>query len=251
VAGLGVLLISSQFIYVWAPIPRSVPGRQVLACAAGALMLVSAAGLVWRKTVVTCSAILAWLFLSWLLVLQVPQLIAAPTMELLWSGGGQIATVIAGGWILFAALAAPSDGPGRWFRGHRGLRVARSMYAVALPLFGLHHFFSERGGAEAVPAWLPFRPGWGYLTGVAHILAGVAILLGIAPRVAATLEAIMISAFVLLVHVPGIIGAPGEPLQWTMFFVASAIGSAAWIVARSYAGGAALDPRASGSTAAR
>ena len=246
VAGLGVLLLSGQFIYVWAPVPLWVPWRHVLACASGALMLVSALGLSWRKTVVPASAVLAFFFLSWLLLLQVPRVIAAPSKEMLWAGGGQIATVVAGGWILFASLASPTEGPGRWFRGGRGVRMARLLYALALPLFGLHHFFDAPGAADAVPAWLPLRPGWAYLTGAGHIAAGVAILLGIVPRLAATLEAIMVSAFVLLVHVPGVIGAPKDQLQWTMFVVASAIGGAGWIVARSYAGGAALTAQAKG-----
>jgi uncharacterized membrane protein YphA (DoxX/SURF4 family) len=207
------------------------------------VMLALAIGLVWRKTVVTSAAVLTFIFLSWLLVLQVPQIIAAPSEELLWAGGAQIATVIAGGWIVFASLAAPTEGPGRWVRGARGVGLARSLYAAALPLFGLHHFFSGAGAAEAVPSWLPFRLEWAYLTGVGHIAAGVAILVGIVPRLAATLEAIMVSAFVLLVHVPGMIDAPKDPLQWTMFFVASAIGSAAWIVARSYVGQPPADRR--------
>ena len=105
------------------------------------------------------------------------------------------------------------------------MRMARSLYAAALPLLGLHHFLAERA-VDVVPAWLPLRPGWVYLTGVAHIAAGAAILLGIVPRLAATLEAVMISAFVLLVHVPGVIGDPGAQLQWTMFFAASATGGA-------------------------
>jgi len=237
-AGLGVLLLSDTFVYVWVPVPLWVPWRHALACATGALMLVSAAGLLWRKTVVLSSAILAFLFLSWLLVLQVPRVIAKPGKEILWAGGGQIATLVAGGWILFAILASPAEGPESWFRGGRGVRMARLLYAVALPLFGLHHFFDAAGAAEAVPAWLPLRLGWAYLTGAGHVAAGVAILLGIVPRLASTLEAVMITSFVLLVHVPGVIGAPGDRLQWTMLVVASALGGAAWIVARSYAGGA-------------
>jgi uncharacterized membrane protein len=240
VAGLGVLLLSGQFIYVWAPVPLWVPWRHVLARASGALMLVSAVGLLWRKTVVPASTTLTFLFLSWLLFLQLPRLIAVPSKEILWAGGGQIVTVVAGGWILFASFASPTEGPGRRFRGDRGVRMARLLYALALPLFGLHHFVDVPGAADAVPAWLPLRPGWAYLTGAGHVAAGVAILLGIVPRLAATLEAIMIGAFVLLVHVPGVIGAPKDQLQWTMLVVASAIGGAAWIVARSYAGGAAV-----------
>jgi uncharacterized membrane protein len=236
VAGLGVLLLSSAFIYVWAPIPRWIPGRAVLACAAGVLMLAVAAGLLLRKTVVLCSAVLALVFLGWLLLLQVPQLIATPSEELLWSGGAQLMTVVAGGWVLFASLGAPTERSGRWMRGDLGVHRARSLFAVALPVFGIHHFFHAAEAAAAIPAWLPFPLGWGYLTGVAHIIAGVAILVGIMPRLAATLEAIMIGVFVLLIHVPGMLAAPADPLQWTMFLVAAAIGSAASIVARSYAG---------------
>jgi uncharacterized membrane protein len=234
VAALGFLLLSSKLAYVWAPIPKWVPGRQELTVAAGAVMLVAALGVVWRKTAGPASVILTALFLSWLLLLQVPRIIAAPARELLWSGGAQLTSVVAGGWIVVASVAAGANGAGRWLSGVHALRLARSLYAVALPVFGLHHFADVNGAAEAVPAWLPLRTGWVYLTGAGHVAAGVAILLGILPRLAAKLEAIMITAFVVLVHVPGVLGAPGDPLQWTMLIVASAICGAAWIVAGTY-----------------
>jgi uncharacterized membrane protein YphA (DoxX/SURF4 family) len=234
VAGIGGLLLWGTFVYVWAPIPQWVPARHGLACAAGALMLALAVALLWRKTVVPSAAGLTLLFLGWLLLVQTPRIMAAPSRELLWSGGAQLASVVAGGWIVFATLTSPTAGPGRQIRGVRGVRLARLLFAVALPMFGLHHFFDLAGAAEAVPAWLPFALGWAYLTGAGHIAAGVGILLGIVPRLSATLESIMITSFVLFVHVPGVIGAPRDLLQWTMLVVAAAIGGAAWIVAGSY-----------------
>ncbi len=232
VAGLGLLLLSGHFVNIWAPLPKWVPGRGALACAWGALMLLSAVALMWRKTAVPSSAMLSLIFLAWLLLLQVPLVIAKPPNELLWSGSAQLVSLVAAGWLLFASLASPTEGPGRWFAGGRGVRLARLAYAVALPVFGLHHFL-DASATEAVPAWLPFKLGWVYLTGAAHIAAGVALLVGVVPRLAATLEALMIGAFVLLVHAPGVIGAPGDWLQWTMFVAAAALGGAAWIVARS------------------
>ena len=86
VMGLGVMLLSSTFIYVWAPVPRWVPGRDGIAVGAGLGMLIAAAGLMWRRTVVASSALLTLLFLGWLLLLQVPRLAGAPSRELLWSG---------------------------------------------------------------------------------------------------------------------------------------------------------------------
>jgi uncharacterized membrane protein len=233
VAGLGGLLLSGRFVYIYAPLPKWVPGRTVLAGAWGALMLLSAVALLWRKTVVSASAAVALSFLGWLLLLQLPRIITAPSNELLWSGAAQISSLVAGGWFLFASSASPAEGPGRWLGGSRGVRWARWTYALALPMFGLHHFLAN-GATQAVPAWLPFRVEWLYLTGAAHIAAGIALLLGIVPRLAATLEAIMIGAFVLLVHVPGVIGAPGDRLQWTMLVDACAIGGAAWIAAASW-----------------
>jgi len=84
-----------------------------------------------------------------------------------------------------------------------------------------------------VPAWLPAHLALAHLTGAGHIAAGVGILFGILPGLAATLEALMISAFILLLHIPGVIAAPGSRLQWTMLFVASTLAGAAWAVAGS------------------
>jgi uncharacterized membrane protein YphA (DoxX/SURF4 family) len=233
-AAVGVLLLARKFEYVWVPLPRWLAGREVLALAAGALMLVAAAGLAWRRTVARSSAILAFFFLSWLLLLQVPAIVAAPSEESLWAGGGQLITVLVGGWLLFDSSSPATEGPWRRMRGERGTRMARWLYAVALVPIGLHHFFADAGAVEAVPAWLPFRAGWAYGTGIAHIAAGVAIVLGIVPRLAATLEAIMIASFIVLLHVPWVVGAPRDPLQWAMLFVALLIDGGAWIVAGSY-----------------
>jgi uncharacterized membrane protein YphA (DoxX/SURF4 family) len=101
-------------------------------------------------------------------------------------------------------------------------------------VFGLSHFVYAQGTADMVPAWLPDRLGIAYLAGAGHFAAGVAILSGVLPRLAATLEAGMISSFVLLLHLPGAVSAPGNRLEWTMLFVASALAGAAWSVARTY-----------------
>ncbi len=160
VAGLGGLLLSGTFVDIFAPLPSWVSWRDGLSCAWGALMLVSAIALLWKKTVVPSSGVVALVFLSWLLFLQVPELVAEPEMEVLWSGASQLVALAAGGLLLFASRASPVEGPGRWFRGDRGVRIARLAYALALLEFGLHHFLTT-GAAEAVSgvAALPGRLG--------------------------------------------------------------------------------------------
>ena len=88
---------------------------------------------------------------------------------------------------------------------------------------------------DLVPAWLPYRAGWAYLTGAGHIAAGLGVLFSIFPRVAATAEAAMIGVFTILVWGPKIVAAPHTRLPWTAFFVSWAIAAAAWVVAQSIA----------------
>jgi uncharacterized membrane protein len=105
--------------------------------------------------------------------------------------------------------------------------------AVARPPIGLSHLFYADATAQLVPAWLPLRHGWAYLTGAGHIAAGVAILLGIVPCLAAMLEAAMMSVFTLLVWVPKVLMDPTSRLNWTALCVSAALSACAAIVAES------------------
>ncbi|HEY2030689.1 MAG TPA: hypothetical protein VGH20_15940 [Myxococcales bacterium] len=222
-----MLLLTGRFVYVWAPIQKGVPARDALAAGVGAVLLLCAAGLLWRKSAVIPAGVVGLIFLAWLLLLQAPRIVAAPSKELLWSGAAQLAAVVAASAIVFQS-AGNDLRSARW-----RIRAPRLLYAISLLVFGLHHFLSMPGAVEAVPAWIPAPAGWVYLTGIAHIAAGMALLIGIVPGLAATLEASMISAFVLLVHVPGVVAAPRDRLQWTMLSVAFLIAAAAWVVAQS------------------
>ena len=82
-----------------------------------------------------------------------------------------------------------------------------------------------------------------YATGTGHAAAGLAILLGIRPRLAATLEALMMSSFVVLLHVPSLWAkpapdwAPVARIEWIALYWASALAGSAWIIARSLRAG--------------
>jgi hypothetical protein len=40
----------------------------------------------------------------------------------------------------------------------------------------------------------------------------------------------MMASFVLLVHIPRVIGAPDQHIEWVMVSVATALSGAAWLV---------------------
>ncbi len=232
--GLGVLaLIYGDFALVWQPVAPWVPGRTLLAYASGVLMLACGIGLLFRATSAWAIRILFPYFLIWLL-LKVPSLVVAPGMEAVWLGFGELAVLFAGGWTLFATLAPfPEGSRFAWMTGERGIRIARYVFAVWLLPIGLSHLVYVKPTAQLVPAWLPYRDGWAYLTGAGQMACGLGVLFSILPRVAAWAEAAMISIFTLLVWAPAVMAAPTTRLPWTAFFISWTFASAAWVVAQN------------------
>jgi uncharacterized membrane protein len=237
--GLGVIgLIYRDFAMGWQRIPiQHLPGLQFFAVASAIVELITGLGLLFQRTTKISSRVLFVFLLIWAVLLKIPAVVAAPQIEGTWLGFGEIAVILAGGWILFAANA------GGWERTHlkfavgaRGTRIARILFAVSLPMIGLSHFFYTPATVALVPAWLPARVAWAYLTGAGDIVAGIAVLFAIFPRLAATMEAGMLGIITLLVWGPGLVTKPTDRLQITAFLISAVITCGAWIVADSYRG---------------
>jgi uncharacterized membrane protein len=219
-AGLGVLgLVSGDFAYIFQPVPAWIPGRTALAYASSALLLACGTGLLWARTRSRTSLVLTVYGLSSMLLLHVPRIVMRPQEEVRWYGIAEIAIIVAGSRIL---------------AGERGVRVARLLFGLALLPIGLSHFVYAPLTANLVPSWLPGHLAWAYLTGAGHLAAGLAIVIGILPRLAAMMEALMVSIFVLTIHVPTVVGAPRDRDQWTELLIACTVGGAALLIARSY-----------------
>ena len=234
--GLGILgLIYGNSSELWAPIPRSLPGRAAIIYLCSAIELGSGIGLLLREYTTSACRVLLVFLLLWLTLLKLPAVIHAPRVMASWESFGEIAATAAGGWCLFAAHA------GAWERRHlrfavgeSGVRVARLLYIAALPMFGLAHFAYHDLTASLVPKWLGFSLGWTYLTGAASLAAAAGMLFGIVPRLAANLESAMLWLFTLLVWVPRVVPLPADQGIWAEFLISAAIASGAWLVADTY-----------------
>lgn len=219
--GLG----AHDFVLSQQPVPKEIPWRETFACLSGALLLLTSVGLlVPRSAKLSALALTAFLF-SWVLVLQIPRLLADPLVEGYWLGLGEDLSLVAGGWLIYCALVGRND---------LSLRVARVAFGLALVPIGLSHFIYLEGAAGFIPSWMPFRLALTAFTGAAHIVAGVAIALGVVPRLASTLEATMESLFTLIVWLTAVINAPTHRENWVNIFISTALSAAAWALAESY-----------------
>jgi len=250
--GFGAItLIYDDFGLDWQRVPDGVAARGLLALAAGAFEVATAIALLLKRTSAVAAFALTPYTLLWVLLLDVPPLLSNLGVEAAWLSVGERTELFAGVWILAITLARAQNRVAlERLTDERALRVARTIFGLALIPVGLSHLVYPDAVA-LVPAWLPFRMIWLDATGIGHIAAGVALTVSVLPRLAAVMEAAMMTAFVLLVHVPRVFAAPHSRREWTMLFIAMAFSGAAWATARSYRGGPWVGWAARGSSRPR
>ncbi len=238
--GMGILgLVVGDFAMVWQPVDAWVPARRALAYAVAALMVLVGAGLLFRTTRALAARVVFPYVILWTL-LKVPALIAAPGVEGVWLGIGELVMLMAGAWVLYACYGETSNSsvfaP---LSAAAGAYRARVALGLALLPVGLSHIVYTPQTIELVPHWLPFRMGFAILTGLGQMACGLGILFGVWPRVAAFCEAGMVSLFALLVWAPRVLSAPKSRLNWTAFWISWVIAAAVWVVAQSISSRAA------------
>ncbi|MFC3714456.1 hypothetical protein ACFOMD_17950 [Sphingoaurantiacus capsulatus] len=222
--GLGLVgLAFADFALQWQPVPKGVPLREPLALLSGALLIIVGALALIPHRVASGGLALAVTYGVWVVLLDLPRAAADPLNLAAWLGVAEIGSLAAAGVMI---LGHERQRPAL-------VRAAQVAFGLAALVFGACHFVYADFTANMIPAWIPERLFWAWATGVAHCLAGLAILAGVQARHAASLMTAMCLSFALILHVPAIIAKPDSHAAWVMFFITVAIAGAAWTMRRA------------------
>jgi uncharacterized membrane protein YphA (DoxX/SURF4 family) len=243
VASLAILSLTyGDFAPSGLSLPGWIPWRESLVYIFALLLLAASAGLCFSRTALPSVLTIGAYQAVWA-VLGTPAILSEPLSIGAWYGFCEALTSLVGAWILYAMLRRQSRGSETPIASERAVRVAQVLFGLTCVFYGSSHFIYADYTAGMVPTWLPDRLGLAYFTGLGHVAAGIGIIIGILPRLAATLEAMMMSLFGLLVWVPSFLAQPRPQWatppqnQWSELVVNLALAASACIVAISLRNG--------------
>jgi uncharacterized membrane protein len=239
-AGLAIMsFIYRDFAPMWHAFPATIPWRETWVYGSGIVVLAASAGLCFSRTALPSALTIGTYQAVWA-VTQIAPVVFKPLSVGSWDGFCEALTPVLGALVLYVMLRArsrASEAPS--IASKRAVRTAQVLFGLNCVVYGLAHFAYADFTASFVPTWLPDRLGFAYFTGLGHLAAGIGIILGILPRLAATLEAIMMSLFGLLVWVPSLFAQPPPAWatppqnQWSEIVVTLLLAASASIIATS------------------
>lgn len=217
---------------------KNIPGQHLMASAAGIALVAAGLAVLWRRSAkigAAASGVLYSIFVTlWLLRGYGGIHALGWRLDILLGvsfGMGQELMLIAPAAIVYASISSPDSR----LRDISGIS-ARWMLGLPPVIFGLAHLIGIRVFAKIVPPWMPFGGFLAAITGIAFILAGVAICSGIKDILALRLLASMLLLFEVLVEIPPVFTRLHNQRTWgAAVYNLAAIG-ACWIFAELLAG---------------
>lgn len=148
--------------------------------------------------------------------------------EVIWS-------YLVGGLVFFVGLAVILVR--RDWQSARGfdklILLGPIFYAAPLAAFGTEHFTLTQGVASLVPSWIPWHLFWTYFVGACFIAAALSMVTRIQTRLSASLVALTLFLFVMLMDIPAWVQDPHDRFAFTLALRELSFGSGALALAAS------------------
>jgi uncharacterized membrane protein YphA (DoxX/SURF4 family) len=235
----GVLqLVISDFVRLVPKTPAWVH-QPLLAWLVGVVLVVIGLRVLSGRMARAAASVLGVLLLLNLVLLYAPQMVVNPVVDrpffrgFMWTNPLKSLALVGGAAILARRLRDDGRPLVALVRGFERIESASGvLLAVFLIVCGVQHYVYAAFVDGMVPAWIP--PGqrfWTYLTGASLVAGGAGLLVRPVARLAASMSALMIFLWVLMLHIPRALAGPEHAFEAAGIFEALALSGVALLVA--------------------
>lgn len=237
IAGMGLQsMYAADFPYMLIPAADSVfPNYAILVYISGAILFLCGACIVIEKKARTIAILLGTLLLLVFCFYYVPyELFASNNYMHLgeWENAEKELALSAGAFIIASCFQENNESSFIKFFA-RLIPLGTILFAITITSFGIDHFLYATAVAGYIPSYVPYHLFWTYVAGAALLASGIAIILRIKLRLAATLLGTMIFIWFIMLHIPKVITSADADRggEITSAFLALAYSGIAFVIA--------------------
>ena len=237
IAGMGFLtMYYRDFPYMLIPPKHSwIPGLLILAYIFGALLMLAGVCIIFEKKTRPVALVLGTVLLLIFCFYFIPyQFIVNPDYMHFgdWENAAKELALASGAFVVAGCSSEKKENALTNFLG-KLIPCGAILFSITITSFGVDHFLFAKQAADYVPSWVPYHLFWLYFTGTALLASGIAIILKIKPRLAATLLGAMILTWVIILHIPRVVTSPVAYMgsEVTSALIALAYSGIAFIIA--------------------
>jgi uncharacterized membrane protein len=200
-------------------VPRWLPFHLFWAYLVGIALIAAALSITIQVKSRLAAMLLGPMFLCFVLLIHVPNIIAQPHDRIVWAVALRDMT-FSGGALAYAGSHTRGS---RKPRLPRLVTIARFFIAIPALFFGVENFLHPQYApgvplGKITPEWIPARLPWAYLAGTLLLLAGIALVINKKSRLAATYLGVVMLLLVFFVYLPLLIATPTDLLSLNYVF---------------------------------
>jgi uncharacterized membrane protein len=237
IAAMGFLSVYyKDFPYMLIPPRHSwIPGLVMLTYISGAMLILAGACIVIEKKTRPVSLLLGSVLLLVFCFYFIPYqlLVSSAYMHFAdWENAAKELALCSGAFVIAGCFSEKNENSFAVFFG-KLTSFGAIFFSITVISFGIDHFLYAKEAADYVPSWVPNHIFWLYLTGTALIGSGIAIILKIKARLAATLLGSMIFIWFIILHIPYVMASSvaDRAGEITSAFLALAYSGIAFVIA--------------------
>jgi hypothetical protein len=201
----------------------------------GALLFLAGACIVFRKLTLPVSLLLGTVLLMVFCFYFVPYELLASSNYMHfgdWENAVKELALSSGALVIAGCFSTKNESPPIGILG-KLIPYGTILFSLTIISFGIDHFLYGKGAADYIPSWIQGHIFWIYFAGAALLGSGMAIILKIKPRLAASLLGTMIFIWVIILHIPKAIALSNDDNtgELTSAFIALAYCGIAFVIA--------------------
>ena len=229
----GVLHVVYQGVVtrIFPAFPDWIPAQPVLAILLGVFLITTGASILFNKlTRIMCLCLGSTILLTLALFL-LPKLFANLHDPMLWTNTGKALVLAGANFLVVGSLPGRAQG-NAFIKGlERLLPLGKYFLAYFFIIAATLHFMYADFVATLIPGWIPAHLFWTYFAAIALIAGAIGMLVPRTAFLAASLSALMVFIWVVILHIPRALVDLHNSNEITSAFEATAMCGMALLVA--------------------